>query len=284
LFLIVCTPSGVSVESMIQVGTARPPPAMGPEMRPCRCIRSFRAGAVFLLVVTAPTARASRVAAAALTAFAALPAAAHAASWAQAPGRCYVSAQPAQREAVPVAADGFTPNARIEVLIDGVPVDSDGDGVADFAIADPGGHVSGSVRAPYQPAGVRPFTVALREQANPANVVSAASKVAALSLELRPPEAPPSSRVQFLGRGFKERRPVWGHYILGGKLRTTVRLAARTTAPCGTFSVRRRQIPVAAPKPGRWTLQVDQQRRFSAQPAGVSVRIEIHVHRVMRAG
>jgi hypothetical protein len=238
---------------------------------------------VFLWIVKPPTARATGLLAAALTAVAALPAAAHAATWTKPPGPCYVSAQPAQREGVPLAADGFTPNARIDVLIDGAPVDADADGAADFAIADPGGHVIGSVRAPYQPAGVRPFTVSLREAENPANVVSAGSRVAALSLELRPPEAPPSSRVLFRGRGFKQRRAVWAHYLLGGKVRNTVRLAARTTSPCGSFSVRRRQIPITRPRTGRWIVQVDQQRTFAAQPRGVSVRIEIHVHRVVAA-
>ena len=38
-------------------------------------------------------------------------------------------------------------------------------------------------------------------------------------------------------------RPVFAHYLFGGKEQRTVRLARRSTAPCGMFSVKRRQIP-----------------------------------------
>jgi hypothetical protein len=239
---------------------------------------------VFLSFVNPSAARLTRLLAAALVAAAALPAAAQAATWTQAPGRCYVSVgpDPSQRQSVPIAAEGFAPNATVDVLIDGAQVDSDGDGAPDIATADPGGKVVGSVRAPVQAGGERPFTLTLTQRDNPANTISATSKVTALSLTLRPAQAPPSSKVRFRGRGFMGKGPVWAHYVFRGKLRKTVRLARRA-GECGTFDVRRRQIPLTRPRIGRWTVQVDRQRKYSEQPATVWQRIAIDVAPVVGA-
>jgi hypothetical protein len=222
----------------------------------------------------------------ALLAAAALPAAADAATWTHAPGRCYVSAgsDPIQREVIEVGAEGFTPGAPIDVLVDGAPADADGDGVADTVNADPAGRVEGSLRAPYQAGGERQVTIALSQRDAPANRVTAVSRVTALSVTLTPAEAAPSRRVRFRGRGFVAKRSVWAHYVFRGKSRRTVRLARRPGGDCGTFSVRRRQIPVTRPSTGRWTLQVDQQRAYSPLPQSVFVRVFIDVQRVVRAG
>jgi hypothetical protein len=236
---------------------------------------------VFLSIVTT-----FRLLTGALALTAALPSAAEAATWTSAPGRCYVSAgtDPIKREAIAVGAEGFTPGAPVDVLMDGVPADADGDGVADSVAADPAGRVEGSLRAPYQAAGDRPVTIVLSQRDDPANRVTAVSRVTALSVTLTPAEAPPSQRVRFRGRGFKAQRSVWAHYVYKGKSRRTVRLARRPTGGCGTFSVRRRQIPITRPSIGRWTLQVDQQRTYSPSPQSVSVRMFIDVQRVVRAG
>jgi hypothetical protein len=221
-----------------------------------------------------------------LLAVAALPAAAEAATWTQAPGRCYVSAgsDPIQREVVEIGAEGFTPGAPVDVLLDGAPADADGDGIPDAVSADPAGRVEGSLRAPYQAAGERQVTIALSQRDAPANRVTAVSRVTALAVTLTPAEAAPSRRVRFRGRGFLAQRSVWAHYVYRGKARRTVRLAQRPGGSCGTFSVRRRQIPVTRPSIGRWTLQVDQQRTYSPLPQSVFVRLFIDVQRVVRAG
>ena len=62
-------------------------------------------------------------------------------------------------------------------------------------------------------------------------------------------------------------------------MRKTVRLKRRIDNPCGRFSVRRKQIPIKQPKIGKWTLQVDQQRRYSRAPDSVFVRVTIEVFR-----
>jgi hypothetical protein len=235
--------------------------------------------------VNAPAARPSRLIAAVLLAAAAVPATAEAAVFTQPPGRCYVAVgpEPAQRQSVAIVAEGFAPNAVVDVLIDGQPADSDGDGVPDVATADPAGRVVGSVRAPSQPQGERTFTLTLTQRDAPANSVSATSKVTALSLTLTPAQAPPSRKVRFRGRGFTARGAVWAHYLHRGRLRKTVRLVRRTSGDCGAFDVRRRQIPVTRPLTGRWTLQVDQQRRYALQPDSVFVRLSIDVQRVVGA-
>jgi hypothetical protein len=65
-------------------------------------------------------------------------------------------------------------------------------------------------------------------------------------------------------------------------VRRNVRLARRPQGACGTFTARRQQIPVAHPHTGHWTLQVDQQRRYSAAPDGVFVKLDIDVEKLIK--
>jgi hypothetical protein len=174
---------------------------------------------------------------------------------------CYASDGPApeQRETISVLASGFTPAAHVDLYIDGQFQFS---GRADIS-----GAAAAKVPAPFQGIGQRPFTLTLQEQENTANVVTATSLVTSLSVTLRPKRARPSRKVRFSGRGFTQDQPVWGHYLFGGKVRKTIRLARRPVQPCGIFHARRRQIPVRRPAVGVWTLQVDQQRSYSPRPA-----------------
>ena len=186
---------------------------------------------------------------------------------------CYVSVGQGQREPVEIRASGFTPDSHVDVAIDGV--------VAFPGVqVDPAGAVLGRVRAPYQASGQRPFTISVTEQGQAQNSVTATAEVTALRVNVRPRRAPSSSRVRFSGRGFTAERPVFGHYVYAGHVRKTVRFGL-PELPCGLFSVQRRQIPIDAPRVGDWMLQIDQQRRYSAQPDGVSVPITIRVERVV---
>jgi hypothetical protein len=210
------------------------------------------------------------VASAALALTAAVPAAA--APVLQPLKPCYVSVDPATRENVLVRASGFTPFSLVDPLIDG------SDQVPDGVRADAAGRVRGVVQAPYVASGERPFTLQLVERDRPQDEVSASALVTALFVDISPARARPSRRVRFTGSGFTARRAIFAHYVFGGRLRRTVRLAP-SDGVCGDFSVRARQIPIDNPQTGRWTLQVDQQRRYSAQPASVAVRITIVVKR-----
>ena len=103
----------------------------------------------------------------------------------------------------------------------------------------------------------------------------------AFDVSIAPSTAAPSSRVRFSGRGFTQPGAVYGHYLYKGRVRKTVRLAKAPGAPCGTFKVKRRQIPVKKPRTGRWTLQADTVRQYSKTPASVFVRLAITVKRVL---
>ena len=184
---------------------------------------------------------------------------------------CYRSVDEATREPVHIQAGGFTPGAAVNVSVDGIVVERD-------VVALPDGSVTGDVMAPYQRHGVRPFALTVTGRDRPVNTATAARRVTAVSMRLEPPDAEPSSRVGFLGRGFLDGAAVYGHYLRRDRLRKTV-LLGRPEGPCGRLHVKRRQIPVRRPGMGRWTLQVDNRAEYAPQPPGAVVRVEITVKR-----
>jgi hypothetical protein len=195
---------------------------------------------------------------------------------------CYVSAQTdagPQTEGITIRATGFTPNSTVDLLIDGQPVpggqglQTDTTGTLDLR---------STVPAPYIDKGAREFPVTLNETGNPANTATATARTAALGVSVKPTRARPSQRIRFKGNGFTGAKPVYAHYIFKNKVRKTVRMA-RKTGTCGAWSARKPQIPVKNPKPGMWTVQFDQSKRFrdGADPASgltsVFVRLAISV-------
>ena len=209
----------------------------------------------------------ARIAVATALAFAMIAAPATAATLADLKD-CYVSAGEGsgQLEDIVVRGDGFAPMSMVEVLIDGVVVGNAPTGsVGEFRL---------KVDAPYQPRGERAFTLEARDGVN---AVTTQSRVTNLAVFMRPKRAAPSRRVRFRGRGFMLDAPIYAHYLYDGDEQKTVRLTRRSTAPCGTFGVRRRQIPVAKPRTGRWVVQFDQKKAYSPQPDPVWVRLPIDV-------
>jgi hypothetical protein len=213
----------------------------------------------------------------AIAAVALLPASAQAATLAPLKP-CYISvtqrtpgeAPVITREALDLAGSGFTPGALVDVSYDGK--------LERTIQADPAGNLAvQDLQSPYRAHGEGPFTLTAAEQGNPLNSVALQSRTTALALRLRPREAQPQKRIRFRGRGFTEQKAVWAHYLYGGKVRKSVRLVRRIDNDCGTFSVRRKQIPIKRPRTGNWTLQVDQQRRYSRAPDSVYVRVKIEV-------
>ena len=136
------------------------------------------------------------------------------------------------------------------------------------------------LQSPYQAKGQGTFTLTAAERGNPANTVALPSRTTALTLKLKPKRAKPSKRIRFKGAGFTAQKAVWAHYLYKGKVQKTVRVVKRIKNPCGTFSVKRKQIPIKRPKLGVWRLQVDQQKRYSRAPDGVNVRADIKVQKV----
>jgi hypothetical protein len=180
-----------------------------------------------------------------------------------------------EREKVDVSGTGYTPGALVDVTVEGKVVRS---GVTTDAAGNLPLQV---VDSPYRGGPPRPFTVTAAEQGNPASSATLTAEATALNVGIQPSSARPSQRVAFRGRGFTGTGKVYAHYLYGGKVRRTVTLATPQGA-CGTFTVRRRQIPVRRARIGKWTLRVDQQKRYSPNPASVWVSIPITVERRLR--
>jgi hypothetical protein len=211
----------------------------------------------------------------------AAPAAAHALPRLVQPLKpCYVTADTEsgpQSEGMQIVAADFTPNASVDLTIDGAMYP----GGSGLQANERGELPIPSIPAPFVKRGSRAFTVTLTEVGNPANTISASTRSTALGVRLKPEEARPSDRVRFKGSGFTEDRGIWAHYLYKGKVRKTVRMA-RKARRCGSFKTRRRQIPVKSPGLGRWTIQFDQSKEFvdpALQPI-VFVRLGIRIRLV----
>jgi hypothetical protein len=174
---------------------------------------------------------------------------------------CYVSAQTGagpQTEGITIRATGFTPNSTVDLSIDGQMVPG-GQGLQ----TDTTGTLTlpSTVPAPFIAKGTREFPVTLTETANPANTATATAMTTALGVSVKPKRARPSQRIRFKGNGFTGAKPVYAHYVFKNKVRKTVRMA-RKTSSCGGWLAHKPQIPVKDPKPGLWTVQFDQSKRY----------------------
>ena len=188
------------------------------------------------------------------------PAAAHAAPVIQPLKPCYVTAETdagPRSEGMNIAASGFTPNATVDLTVDGSPYP----GGDDLQANQFGRLPIPPLPAPFIAKGSREFQITLTEVGNPANTVSTTTRSTALNVGVKPKEAKPSDRIRFKGRGFTDDAPIWAHYIYKGKVRKTVRMA-RKPRSCGRFKKRARQIPVKRPRLGDWTIQFDQSQQF----------------------
>ena len=181
---------------------------------------------------------------------------------------CYVSAGEAEdaREQIVIRGTDFTQVSTVDVLFDGVVIGSAPTGsIGEFEITLP---------TPFLLKGERQLVVTVRDAATQVDKVT---RITNLAMRVNPRRAAPGQRVRFRGRGFTQAAPVFAHYVFGGKEQKTVRLARRSTSPCGTFNVKRRLIPVDNARNGRWIMQVDQKRAYSPEPDPVWVRRPIVV-------
>jgi hypothetical protein len=226
-----------------------------------------------------PIRRIGRALAAAFAAVLLLPAAASAAALTPLKP-CYVTStdevsKEIRREPVEFGGSGFTPGGLVDLAFDGKPQRT--------VQADAAGNLPGQVLdAPYRRKGQRTFKLTAIDRSNAANTVEAVSNVTAFDVSIRPSTAAPSDRVRFRGRGFTQPGTVYGHYLYRGKVRKTVTLKKRPVAPCGTFSVKKRQIPVRSPRLGQWLLQIDHERTYHRAPERGAIRVVIRVQRVFK--
>lgn len=89
-------------------------------------------------------------------------------------------------------------------------------------------------------------------------------RTAALAFRATPRRTRPWRTVTFRFSGFEPGRVVYAHYRFGGRVRANVTMG-RASAPCGLLTARRDQIPVRDPDVGRWSIQFDHRRSFSAR-------------------
>lgn len=185
--------------------------------------------------------------------------------------RCYVTVQSNPgtftTESVVVGGSGFTPNAPVDLSVDG--------DVVFTTVADSAGLLSThAFPTPAIRSGERSITVTALEPDRPYQFVSLESKVTALVVHVRPKRARPAQRVRFRGRGFTDSGPIYAHYLRRGKLRRTVRLARAGSGACGAFSVRRPQFPFR-PRQGVWRVQIDQHSRLGDDGPLIVLAIDV---------
>lgn len=198
---------------------------------------------------------------------------------------CYVTAGTAedpQGEGVVITAQGFTPDSKVDLTLNGAVFT----GSSALQVGPTGLLSLPPFPAPFA-AGKRPqdFTVALTEQTNTANTVSATAKATKLRVNIRPKSARPSDRIRFKGSGFTAEKPVYAHYTRKGKQVKRVRMARRT-GECGSWSVKRPQFPMKNPAQGIWFVQFDQSKKYvdgrSGKLASVFVRVKFKISLVPR--
>lgn len=190
---------------------------------------------------------------------------------------CYVTVQTSPEtfasEPLTVGGSGFTPGATVTVTV-GEEVRGSGllvgaDGMLPTLMTD----------SPFAIDGERFFTVKAVEDTGAAQMASLEAIASPLAVDVRPRRAAPSKKVTFSGRGFTEPRGVFAHYLRGGKLRRTVKLAKKTAGACGVFTARRPQFPFK-PEKGVWRVQIDQRRKLTG--AGPLINLTIDVRRRVR--
>ena len=189
---------------------------------------------------------------------------------------CYVAVPTRpQLELITIAGAGYTPNGRVDIAVDGVtaltgaPVDAAGN-IAPNA----------QVPAPFVARRDKPFTVTATDQGNPANVVTATSQVTALNVGIQ--RAARGCRAVSCSAAAASPAPGRSTPITATRAGPARRSTFTPSGPCGRFTTRRTQIPVARPGTGSLDGPVDQQRRYARVPSSVFVRLTINVTRTVR--
>jgi len=177
-------------------------------------------------------------------------------------GTCFASGQQ-----LVVTGTTFTPLATVAI----------GGAVVATARADAAGTFRLPIAAPAI-TGLGPSTVTV-------TAVDGANAANAATLRLNVVRAAFGSNVPIAGRphdtttwrfaGFAPGRPIYAHFLLGGRSRGNYRFGVARGA-CGTLAVRAPRIPgVRTVQPGRWTLKLDQRPTYHERTAGSEATFRI---------
>jgi hypothetical protein len=104
------------------------------------------------------------------------------------------------------------------------------------------------------------FTLVATDQTTPAIVATAQFQQVRLGYVTDPANGRPSRRATHTVRGFPIGKEVWLHFRFAGKTRRNISLGA-AQAPCGKAERRMSLLPTRSRR-GKWTVYVDQVRRF----------------------
>ena len=116
---------------------------------------------------------------------------------------------------------------------------------------------------PIAELGPRVVTVTALDRLNPANTATMQVKVVRHAFGSNLPVAGrPDERDDWRFAGFAAGKPIYGHFLLGGRVRGDHRFGV-AQGDCGTLTAARARIPgVRALQPGRWTLRLDQRMTY----------------------
>ena len=176
-------------------------------------------------------------------------------------GRCFSSAQP-----LTISGSSFTANTRVSIAGD----------VTGAAQADASGAFSTTLTAPtVTELGPRTVTMVMVDESNPVNTATVRVRVVREPYGSNLPLAGrPTEQTMWRFAGFTTDRPIFGHFLLDGRLRGTYRFGV-ARGVCGTLRVRAPRIPVDRVSAGRWTLKLDQRKRFRRTGPGATTTFRI---------
>ncbi|MEA2320079.1 MAG: hypothetical protein QOD44_4268 [Solirubrobacteraceae bacterium] len=171
------------------------------------------------------------------------------------PGTCFASGQ-----RIVVTGSQFTPGA--PVAISGAAT---GAAQADAL----GGFTTEVFAPPVQPLGPVRMSLVMTDGANPGNVTTVSLEVVRQAFGSNLPLAgAPRETTTWRFAGFVPDRPIYGHFVLGGRSRGDHRFGM-ARGGCGTLTTRADRIPgVRDLRPGTWTLKLDQRRAYRESTPG----------------
>jgi hypothetical protein len=177
---------------------------------------------------------------------------------------CNVDTRVTGAKTVPLVGAGFTPGAFVTIQTNSTVAPSP------TFLASAQADAAGNFATTASPAlfnkfdtQEQTFNLIATDQANPAIVATAQFQQVRLGYVTNPSNGRPGRRATHTVRGFPIGKPVWLHFRYQGKTRRNVSLGS-TQAPCGKAERRMRLLPTRS-RPGRWTVYVDQVRKYSAR-------------------
>jgi hypothetical protein len=164
---------------------------------------------------------------------------------------CYLTGSP-----LTIAGQGFTPGATVTI---------ESQGLFSAPVADAAGSFSAASTAPTLPftrPGVKTYTL---NAGDGTNTASTKIRVTSFKAQHRPRvPSKPQSNVRWRVSGLRPGARVYAHYVHGGKQQRRVSFG-RMPKRCGVLEKRLRMIPIAHPATGKWRIQIDTRKRYSAK-------------------